>query len=248
MLEKFFSDEELVAYLDGEQDFAPISEIEAALKTDTALAGRIQQLKIDHSSIKNSFSGVAPTKQPEFEFLQVSANDNNDTPWKLAVSVAVVCMALGFAISSAFYHPAPPGWKEYVAAYQALYTNSTLSHVSQTEEAIVTELKRVSSAIGKDIKPSQLNVSEEVEYKRGQILGFEGTALIQLAFLTSMGEPMALCILRTGNKDSASATIGEMEGMSSAHWSAGGYSYLLIGGKDKALVGRLAEKYIAAKI
>ncbi|MDJ0614559.1 MAG: hypothetical protein QNJ29_12890 [Rhizobiaceae bacterium] len=248
MVEKFFTDEELVAYLDGESDFAPVEEIEAALKTDRALIKRVGQLEIDRESIVQGFNHIKPAKPINPAILEAPANQNSASSWRLAASVAVVCLAIGFGSSTLLTKSDEPGWIEYVAAYQALYTNSTLSSVNQSEEALVTELQRVSSAIGKDIKLEQLNVTEEVEYKRGQVLGFRGKALIQLAFLTSMGEPMALCILRTGKADSESVSVATLEGMSSAQWTENGYSFLLIGGKDEALVSRLAEKYLTASL
>ena len=42
-----FSDEELVAYLDGEAEFAPVDAIKAALLTDESLANRLNKLKFD---------------------------------------------------------------------------------------------------------------------------------------------------------------------------------------------------------
>ena len=105
------------------------------------------------------------------------------------------------------------------------------------------ELNRVSAAIGKTIDVSALNVSPELDYKRAQILGFKGQALVQLAFLTSTGHPVALCIIRSDREAPGKIVSETMEGMSSAYWSQGGYEYLLIGGKDQSMVSRLAEKF-----
>jgi len=248
MVEKFFTDEELVAYLDGESDFAPVADIEYALKSDQSLAKRLEQLDIDRESIFESFQQIQPEKSLDPMYLQTAANQNRPTPWRLVASVAVLCLGIGFSMNSVLTKSGQPDWTEYVAAYQALYTSSTLTPVNQDQEALTAELTRVSAAIGKDISPEQLQISEEVEYKRAQVLGFDGTALIQLAFLTSMGEPMALCILRTGAEDSDVPSVGKMEGMSSALWSNGGYSYLLIGGKDDALISRLANEYMTARL
>jgi len=147
--------------------------------------------------------------------------------------------------------PKASGWKDYVAAYQALYTNATLAKVEQSDIAKQQELTRVGAAIGKDMMISQLQVAAEIDYKRAQVLGFEGRALVQLAFLSSTGEPLALCIIRSDEaRESTKAGSSlaavqqmEMEGMSSAAWSGGGYEFLLIGGKDAMLMEKLAQRF-----
>lgn len=249
MVEKFFTDEELVAYLDGEVDFAPVNEIKAALKTDQGLAKRLSQLQVNKEALVDGFASIAPSSEFNPGIEHILAANNSGASWRQMAAAAVLCLGLGFGASSVAQNVfQQPTWKEYVAAYQALYTSSTLSSVNQSEQALTSQLARVSAAIGKNLSPDQLRVSDEIEYKRGQILGFEGAALIQLAFLTSMGEPMALCILRTGASDTEYAEIGTMEGMSSANWNRDGYSYLLIGGQDHKLIERLADKYIAARL
>ena len=42
-------------------------------------------------------------------------------------------------------------WDQYVAAYHALYVNSTLASVDQSEASAVAELETASSAVGKSI-------------------------------------------------------------------------------------------------
>ena len=93
-----------------------------------------------------------------------------------------------------------------------------------------------------------MKIFPEVDYKRAQILNFEGRTLIQLAFVTGNGEPMALCILRTDEAAQNKPAQSVMEGMQSAYWSHVGYEYLLIGGADAALVKRLADSFASLEI
>ena len=44
MQNRYFTDEELVAYLDGETEFAPVDDIDACVKTDSALRDRLKSL------------------------------------------------------------------------------------------------------------------------------------------------------------------------------------------------------------
>lgn len=88
-------------------------------------------------------------------------------------AAALIALALGFGIGWSASGVKALGWKEYVAFYQALHTNGTLVHVNQSDVAKQDELDGVSAANGKTTPVEALNVSPEVEYKRGQVLGFQ---------------------------------------------------------------------------
>ncbi len=56
MQKRSFSDEELTAFLDGEEDHAPVADIKSALQSDTALAQRLDALRIDRQIIVAAFT------------------------------------------------------------------------------------------------------------------------------------------------------------------------------------------------
>lgn len=246
MTDRFFTDEELVAYLDGEHDFAPVDDIEQLLVDDPSLRKRLDRLKVDGDAIKDSFDHVRPINRraPILPHIQSSG-------LRMQAVAMIACLALiiggGLGFGARGGASGPQGWKEYVAAYQALYINATLASVEISPDIQRLELKRISAAIGKDISLESLSVSPEISYKRAQILGFEGRPLAQLAFLSSTGAPLALCIIRMGG-DEAETQFGKMEDMSTASWSQGEYEYLLIGGDDPQFIKRLAEQFIANQI
>ncbi len=55
MQKRRFTDEELTAFLDGEEDHAPVTEIRSALKADADLAQRLDVLRIDRQLIVAAF-------------------------------------------------------------------------------------------------------------------------------------------------------------------------------------------------
>ena len=235
------TDEELTAYLDGELKAAKIAEIDEALANEETLRARLDALSINKDYLKNAFSALldeAPTMAPiiiappKWNFQQMAA-------------AAVVALTIGLGASvflPELSEKKAPGWRAYVASYQALYSHATLANVDLTEEAAKAELTRVSAAIGKNFDYTIFSEDQNLSYKRSQILSFKGKPLIQLAFLTPDGKPIALCIIR---KDGSNKQIqlGEAEGMKSAFWSDDGYEYLLIGGADKALIEKTASYY-----
>jgi len=240
MQDRYFSDEELVAFLDGEDDFAPTEEITYALKHNADLARRLDALRVDTNLIAEGFKELAVGDRPRPALTSTPAMSR---PYRQIAAAAAVALLVGFGAGYSTSTPDQPGWKAYVAAYQALYTNATLAHVAQSETRKRSELKRVAASIGKDIDLTKLSISPEVDYKRAQTLSFKGKALVQLAFLSSTGEPMALCIIRSKNNKKADVSVGELEGLSTATWARDGYDYLLIGGTDQPLVSRLATKF-----
>ena len=241
MQDRYFSDEELVAYLDGEQDFAPADAIDRALPGDAALRARLDALTLDRTALQEAFADVAPDQV--MVPLAQDRRPHGGVYAGLCAAAVVAALAVGFVIGSARNAPLN-GWADYVAAYQALYSNSTLSHIQAAPAEQQAELDRVAASIGKTMSVDELSMFPGVQYTRSQILSFEGRALIQLAFLTSTGEPLALCIIRSDAAGSSTAAeIGTMEGLSTALWSQDGYDYLLIGGQDEALISRMSSTF-----
>ncbi|WP_298913842.1 hypothetical protein [uncultured Roseobacter sp.] len=247
MQDRYFTDEELVAYLDGEDDLAPVADIAQAAETDAALGARIAALTVDTARIAASFDLLKADERPMPKLPEpaLRAPKFQIAGMALAASVA---LAIGIGIGAYSSGQRTQGWVDYVAAYQALYSNSTLAHIDQAETAKQAELDRVTAAIGKSVGVGTLQTLPEVEYKRAQVLSFNGRALIQLAFLTSTGEPVALCIIRSNVADTPDPALSEMEGLSAARWARDGYDYLLIGGNDAALIDRIATEFSTAQI
>ena len=240
-----FSDEELVAYLDNEGEYAPIDEINAALLVDADLAKRLDALRVDTNKIAGGLSAcLVKSKKPNFD-LAAPVQRRWAMP-AIAASLLVVLFAFG---GGQYWRLSEERqWKDYVAAYQFLYTTNTLSSVQNSDIVKQQELDRVGAAIGKKILVSQVAEFPEVEYKRAQLLGYKGKALIQLTFLSSTGKPIALCILRTSSRENKDVEFSELEGMSAASWKSEDYDYLLIGGQDEMLIERMSKIFTANKI
>ncbi len=238
-----FSDEELTAYLDGQFGYTRQAEIESAIKNDKNLQEQIDALSVNKDEIKDAFDGLlqfAPEQK-----LPEPKNNVFRPQWAMspaiAAAVALVFFSFGWTIKPTETVNSISGWKSYAAAYQALYINSTLDHINNDEQQLNEELARVSTALGKQLELDQLQSVDRLEYKRSQILGFNGQPLIQLAFLDSMDAPVALCIMRSKEDLEKAIELAEIEGMSSAAWEKDGFRYLLIGGQDSILIEEAAN-------
>lgn len=239
-----FSDEELTAYLDGQYGYSRQVEIENTIKNDRDLQERVEALSINKDEIKSAFDELLSIT-PGQEAPKLQTNSVSNTQWALspviAATVALVFFSFGWIIKPSETINSISGWKSYAAAYQALYINSTLSHIDNNKEQLNKELARVSTVLGKDLELEKLQSFDRLNYKRSQILGFNGQPLIQLAFLDTMNAPVALCIMRSKEDLEKAIEFAEIEGMSSAAWEKDGFRYLLIGGKDSILIEEAAN-------
>lgn len=249
MSKQQFTDEELVAYFDGESEFAPVEAISAALESDTVLQARLKALSVDASVIGSNFGALllsAPTMPELPKAQEAPAKVSNKFGLGSMLAAASLALVVGFGAAQIGQDKPSDDWMGYVAAYQALYANSTLAHLDLSANQKASQLTRVSDAIGKPLDLSIIESGDSVDYKRSQILGFEGRPLIQLAFLSKVGDPVALCIIRSSDSAEAALDNMRMEGMSAANWTKDGYSYLLIGGTDDGLIENLAEHFASA--
>lgn len=235
------TDEEITAYLDGEFEYTPAAEIENAINNNPAFASRVESLSIDKKKFVNAYDGLIK-ETPTMPNLSYRRDRWPKVSFAKIAAVTCIVLLVGIGLKTYFVTQSHPSWITYVASYQSLYSKNTLAHINQNELEATQELKRVSASIGRDIKFDSLDIHEILDYKRAQILNFEGQALMQITYLSKSGAPIALCIMRSESAAQISETpkFKTLEGMRSAYWQQGGYQFFLIGGKNEALIKTLS--------
>lgn len=240
----FYSDEDLVAYIDGECTSEQNIEIQRALQVDTALNQRLSELNADLDGLGEAFAQFSP--DASFVAPVERANPTKRNWYAYAASVgAAVCIG---AVGSAMLYEPTSSWQHNVAKYQVLYSPHTLADVDLSTAEQQEQLTRVAAAIGKDLSLDDLSVLPGVIYARAQLLHFQGRPLVQIAFTTLAGASLALCILEAPDAEPYSPKITTIEGLSAATWAARGQEYILIGGTDNDLISRMATIYTATQI
>jgi len=236
---KHYQDNELTAYLDGELSQAKQADIAQQISEDPVLRARTNQLSVSKAQLEDAFNSLLD-QAPKLNLPQQQANSFSQYAiWPALAACLVLTFALGWG--SASLQSPEKDWHGYVAAYQALYVNQTLADVNADESQLKTELARGSRLLGKTFRLEDISQLPQLDYKRAQILGFEGKAILQMTFLNGLGDPIALCIMRSDSDMQKTITVQAMENMASAVWSHSGYSYMLIGGNDEQLIRELAE-------
>ena len=250
-----FTDEQLTAYLDGEAGDSLCAAIDAALEKDDALGERVADLDIDKAAVITAFSAVLDDVPPMPDMKKqqrraTKAANKNIRPSFLG-SFALVGTGIAAGVAMMMFlpgllpqEPAPkPGWKAVVASYQSLYSDETLMVETITAAQVASQLAAVSTALGTDI--TQLPQVQGLDFKRAQVLGFNGKPLVQIAFTRADGTPVALCIIAAKSKDAKAMAAETIQGMAAASWNRDGFAYLLIGGNKDELTASEAQAFEA---
>jgi anti-sigma factor RsiW len=239
-------DEELVAYLDGELEPVRRADIDAALVHDEDLAARLAALDIDTRAIRAAFDSldtaepvarlrpllVAPPSRPRRGW--------TDVRWQSLAATLLLGAALGYGVPHLLPGAGGEDWRTAVADYQALYTTATLAPLKLDADTQRSEVADASAALRRPITLAALQVAG-LDFKRAQILDFDGRPVVQFAYLDGSGTPIAFCATRTGEADSPVRT-GQMHALAAAYWSKGGYAFIVIGGTQPEAVERAASE------
>lgn len=240
MTQNVISDEDLTAYLDGEAGADLLARIKTALKEDRGLQDRLDLLAVPMESMKEAFGDVI-TAAPEMPPLPNQPNSIQSPTsvrfWTALAASAILGAVIGFW---GLQKAQTKDWRDYAAAYHVLYVNRTLADVQTSPSQTMAEVEQLGAVLGHDLAPAPLD--KVLDFKRGQVLGYQGQPLVQLAYLSPLGDPVALCLIRTNGAD-RSVQMSELEGLSAATWQSDGIAYLLIGGTDAGLIQNAAARF-----
>lgn len=226
------SDETLTAYLDGALSQRETEEVEYALKKHAPVKDRLLALTLPMDSLRDG-ANLSLHAAPALPDLSAAPARKRG---RLAAGLIAAC-AIGVIIGTFLTRPAEQNWIESVANYQSLYVEQTLAR-AQTQTQAQAALQELSQPIGIDL--TTLLEIEPLDYRRAQLLGFEGHPLVQVAYLDK-DVPIAICITPRGGADSAIQNDAYF-GLQAASWQKDGLGFLVIGGQDADLILKIAEQ------
>ncbi len=249
------SDERLTAYLDDALGAEARANVEAALAADHALAERLEALIVPLDGMRAIMAPevLRAPRMPEDLVTELAPlplqapgapparHSRLWVPTLLAASFAAGVVAT-YVLTPAAPAPSAPKWVEAVASYQALYVTETLAASQQDPAKTAAVLAKAADDFGVSLAPAL--VLEGLEFKRAQMLGWNGKPLLQMAYLAADGTPMALCLTRVGAEDRGPKTTVSHD-LAGVSWVQDGVGYYLIGGSDAAQVEALSKQVIA---
>ncbi|WP_171233289.1 hypothetical protein [Ruegeria sp. HKCCA4812] len=223
-----FSDETLLAYLEGTLDEAQSRAIEAAVEDDVEVERRLMALDPFAPVVGQVFEKL-PTAAPKVDLPEPVARNTNGGFLRLlavAAGVGVAAVALTFWAT----RPAELGWAQQAAIYQSLYVPETIVSLDSSEASLDKQFAMAEAALGRSLNREALDSLPGLELKRAQVLSFKGKPLVQVVFADEQGQPFAFCVIRQGpNAPKAEVKQAILSGLATATWAQDGYGYMLLG-------------------
>lgn len=228
------SDELLVAYLDDELDAQQRQLLADQIHNDPVIAARLEVLQRADLPFKAAFDSMldqAPTDRLQAMLKTLPATATAAMSRRRFLAVAASFAVVGVIADRLFLngrHAEPgQGWRASVAEYMALYTPQTLENLSADPAAHIAQLNSVGAQLGLPLSPESVNLPG-VEFRRAQILDYDGVLIGQLTYLDARHGPLALCIT-VSKKGMQPIATEQRRGMNVVYWASSSHGFMLIG-------------------
>ncbi|WP_433689671.1 anti-sigma factor family protein [Kosakonia cowanii] len=237
-----YSDEAIVAWLDGEMETSDARRFEAALAEDAQLAARTDALRLNQQEIASAFAPLfneAPQSRMEAQLATLLARPAATEAKANGISRrALIAASLSFlVIGSGLGYLARPATKalgesekirDLEAQYMSLYNAETLLDADSSPTALQRGLARTAQDIGLRANAQQLEL-HGAELKMVRILRYDTTSIAQIAWMHADYGPMALCISPDSQPARTELNHEQRHQMNLVWWHSGGYQFVLIG-------------------
>jgi hypothetical protein len=228
------SDEQLVAYLDGELDREYRDQLDSAIAEDSLLSLRVQWLSRSSLPYKKAYDELA--RQAPLDRLQarLDAMPSPQRPgfnrrWFIAGAAAALVAGgvLADRLFLAWHAAQSNNWRALVGDYMALYVPQTLDHLPTDEASQRAQLRTIDARLGLNLSPATLKLPG-AEFKRAQMLEYDGVPIAQIVYLDAKHGPLALCVTRS-NSGSQPLAHERRHAMNVVYWTEREHAWMLIG-------------------
>ncbi|VVP95917.1 anti-sigma factor family protein [Pseudomonas fluorescens] len=240
------SDEQLVAYLDDQLDSEQRRRIDAAIAEDSLLNLRLQWLARSSLPFKNAYDELArqaPTErlQSMLDTLPSPARPAMNRRWFLAAAAGlVVCGVVADRLFLSWQSSSQKNsWRARVADSMALYVPQTLDHLPSDEAAQRAQLRTIDARLGLNLAPARLALPR-AQFKRAQILEYDGLPIAQITWLDPAHGPLALCVTRA-NSGSRPFAHERRRGLNVVYWADMEHAWMLLGHNPAAELEDMAR-------
>lgn len=228
------SDEQLVAYLDGEiaEDYR--HQLDAAIADDPLLNLRVQWLNRSSLPYRTAYDELA--QQAPLDRLQarLDAIPSPETPGlsrRWFVGAAAATLIAGGVLADRLFlgwqAQQTHEWRGLIGDYMALYGPHTLDHLPADQATQRAQLRTVDARMGLSLSPAVLKLPG-AEFKRAQMLEYDGVPIAQIVYLDARHGPLALCVTRS-NSGSRPLEHERRREMNVVYWTEREHAWMLIG-------------------
>ncbi|MBY2942137.1 MULTISPECIES: anti-sigma factor family protein [Rhizobium] len=251
------SDEDLTAFIDGELTVEEAARVEAMVNEDEATAERLEFLARANLPFEQAFAPLlaeAPRQKLEAMLAAIPAQQSArpaSTPAfatrRRFLGALAASLVAGIAVDRAVIgigrglsaKDENSEWRAVVADYISLYTAETLAGPVPGREDQAAQLAGLDEKLGLSLSPEAVSLPG-IDFKRAQLLQYDGKALAQIAYLDPETGPMALCIVKS-DKGPKPPDLESRKGMNVVYWSNATHAFMLIGRIPVDRVQELAE-------
>jgi len=242
-----YSDEALVAWLDGEMAPEDARQFASLLENDAELAERVDELMKSQLDFDAAFAPLldkapeaklqrqldtllaAPRQEPAAATVAATSGVSRRSLIAASLSFLVIGSGLGYLARPAKTRLSESEKiRDLEAQYMSLYSAETLLDADNSPAALQHGLARTAQDIGLRLHARQLALPD-AELKMVRMLRYDSTSIAQIAWIHAEYGPMALCI----SPDEQPATSGlqreQRHDMRLVWWHHGGYQFVLIG-------------------
>lgn len=236
------SDEMLVAFIDGELSVSESAGVEQWIARDATTAERFDLLARSNLPYAEAFAPLLDAAPQHLDGMLAALPSPKAAPTRLSgmgrrgfLGAAAACLIAGIAIDRASLvverqlkkPDEGEEWRAVVAAYIELYTPDTLSALSTDRALQTAQLDTVGSKLGMTLTPEAVALPG-ADFRRAQLLQYDGQPLAQLAYLDREDGPIALCFVRS-DRGAAKMQTERRHGMNVLYWASREHAFMLIG-------------------
>ncbi|MEQ9885729.1 hypothetical protein [Pectobacterium zantedeschiae] len=239
-----YSDEAIVAWLDGEMNEADAQRFKTLLEGDERLSERTAELMKSQFDFEEAFAPLldkapeakmqtrlealvttVPTSSPSSSHAGVSRRS------LIAASLSFLVMGSGLGYFARFSQSAfsdSEKIRDLEAQYMSLYSAKTLLDADSSAQTLQSGLSRTAQDIGLPLNEQQLML-HDAELKMVRLLSYDNTSIAQITWMHAKYGPMALCISPDHQATATALKNEQRHDMQVVWWRDRGYQFVLIG-------------------
>lgn len=234
-----YSDEAIVAWIDGEMCRDDVQRFEARLRSDAQLSAQVAEMMKSNQDYQRAFAAMLDDAPVEKMQARLDASPEarrapaTGVSRRSLIAASVSFLLLGSGLGYLF-RPASGSADENThirdleAQYMSLYSAETLLDMDNSSPALARGLARAAQDIGLAIQASQLTL-RGADLKMVRMLRYDTTSIAQIAWINADYGPMALCISPIEHDATTAFQQEQRHSMNLVWWHQAGYQFVLIG-------------------
>jgi anti-sigma factor RsiW len=209
---KKVTDEQIMAWIDGELSAEDQARIEALIATDPEIAAKAASFEASKLPYKSAMNQGIPPVPSELldqvtQWSQIStgpsvgstSSGKSFSYWSGVAATVLILVGATFG-GVRYLQPSNPAqeWTDAIVSYQNFYVADTVSHIKSNRSAALAKLNELRQRYpALPATPPDLT-AQGYAFKRLQRLDFDNKPVLQMVFYKPGKRPLAICLMPDG--------------------------------------------------